>query len=66
LPKPGEVEKIDSEYVRCGTASIFMLTEPLGGWRHVAALKSRKRRDFAEMIKKSTKNIILMQNESFW
>jgi hypothetical protein len=51
LPKPGEVEKIDSEYVRCGTASIFMFTEPLGGWRHVTALKSRKRGDFAEMMK---------------
>jgi len=43
LPKPGEVEKIDSEYVRCGTASIFMFTEPLNGWRHVKALKNRKK-----------------------
>lgn len=52
LPKPGEVEKVDSEYMRCGTASIFMFTEPLGGWRHVVALKSRKRGDFAQMMKK--------------
>ena len=51
LPKPGEVEKIDSEYVRCGTASIFMFTEPLGGWRHVKALKSRKKGDFALMMR---------------
>jgi hypothetical protein len=51
LPKPGEVEKVDSEYMRCGTASIFMFTEPLGGWRHVVALKSRKRGDFAQMMK---------------
>jgi transposase len=51
LPKPGEVEKIDSEYVRCGTASIFMFTEPLGDWRHVTALKNRKRGDFTEMMK---------------
>jgi transposase len=52
LPKPGEVEKIDSEYVRCGTASIFMFTEPLGGWRHVTALKTRTKGDFALMMKK--------------
>lgn len=51
LPKPGKVEKIDSEYVRCGTASIFMFTEPLGGWRHTAALKSRKKGDFALMMR---------------
>jgi hypothetical protein len=51
LPKPGEVEKIDAEYIRCGTASIFMFTEPLGGWRHVVALKSRTKGDFALMVR---------------
>jgi transposase len=51
LPVHGTVEKIDSEYVRSGTASIFMFTEPLGGWRHVVALKSRKKGDFALMMK---------------
>ena len=51
LPKPGEVEKIDSEYIRCGTASIFMFTEPLGGWRHVMALETRKKGDFAQMMR---------------
>ena len=51
LPKPGEVEKIDAEYIRCGTASIFMFTEPLGGWRHVVALKSRTKGDFALMMR---------------
>ena len=47
LPIPGKPQKIDSEYVRCGKASIFMFTEPLGGWRHTEALKSRKKEDFA-------------------
>ena len=47
LPKPAAIEKIDSEYARCGTASIFMFTEPLGGWRHTVALKTRKKEDFA-------------------
>jgi len=31
LPKKGYCEKINSEYIRCGTASIFMFTVPLGG-----------------------------------
>jgi transposase len=52
LPKPASVEKIDSEYVRCGTASIFMFTEPLGGWRHTVALKTRKKEDFALLMRK--------------
>jgi len=52
LLKQGKLEKIDSEYVRCGTASIFMFTEPLGGWRHAVALQSRKRGDFALMMRK--------------
>jgi hypothetical protein len=50
LPKLGEVEKLDSEYVRLGTASIFIFTEPLGGWRHVEALQNRKKGDFAYMV----------------
>jgi hypothetical protein len=51
IPKPGKIEKIDSEYIRCGTASIFMFTEPLGGWRHVVALKTRKKGDFAFLMR---------------
>jgi transposase len=51
IPKPGKVEKIDSEYIRCGTASIFMFTEPLGGWRHTVALKTRKKGDFAFLMR---------------
>jgi len=52
LPKPGKPVRIDSEYVRCGTSSIFMFTEPLRGWRHTEALKSRKKEDFALMMRK--------------
>ena len=51
IPKPGEVQKLDSEYVRCGTASIFMFTEPLGAWRHVVAREQRTKSDFAFMMK---------------
>ena len=56
LPKPASVEKIDSEYVRCGTASIFMFTEPLGGWRHTVALKTRKKEDFALQMRNISEN----------
>jgi transposase len=51
VTKSGKVERIDSEYVRCGTASIFMFTEPLGGWRHTVAHSSRKKGDFAFLMK---------------
>jgi hypothetical protein len=50
LPKPGTVEKIDSEYVRCGHGSIFIFTEPLEGWRHVKARQTRTRGDFAFLM----------------
>ena len=43
----GSPEKIDYQYERCGTASIFMFCEPLGGWRHTVALETRKKGDFA-------------------
>ena len=51
LPIHGYCEKIDSEYVRLGTASIFMFTEPLGKWRHAIALSSRKREDYAFLMR---------------
>jgi transposase len=51
VTKPGKIERIDSEYVRCGTACIFMFTEPLAGWRHVVALKSRKKEDFSLLMR---------------
>ncbi len=51
IPRPGSTQKIDSEYVRMGTASIFMFTEPLGGWRHTEALEHRTMGDFAKMMK---------------
>lgn len=52
IQRCGYCEKIDSEYVRCGTASIFMFTEPLGGWRHVYALERRTKGDYAKMMRK--------------
>jgi hypothetical protein len=41
----------DSEYVRNGTCSIFIFTEPLAGWRHVAVREQRTRIDWALQIR---------------
>ena len=51
IVKPGKPMRIDSEYVRNGTSCIFMFTEPLGGWRHVVARESRKKVDFAILMR---------------
>jgi len=49
--REGSNQKIDSEYVREGTCSIFVFTEPLGGIRHVSARTQRTAKDWAEEIK---------------
>lgn len=41
----------DNEYVRNGTCSIFLFTEPLAGWRHAEALRQRTRIDWAGRVK---------------
>jgi hypothetical protein len=45
-------ERVDYEYERAGTASIFMFTEPLSGWRQATARESKTKVDWAmEMAK---------------
>lgn len=39
--------RIDYEYERAGTASIFMFTEALSGWRQAQARPQRKKADWA-------------------
>lgn len=51
LLKKGSNQKIDYEYVRKGTCSIFVFTEPLGGIRHVKVRDRRTAIDWAEEIK---------------
>ena len=48
--KPGQPQKEDYEYVRCGSCSIFVFTEPLRGWRHVCARERRTKQDWAIQI----------------
>jgi transposase len=47
----GRVEAHDYEYVRNGTANLFMFVEPLRGWRHVSVTSRRTKIDFARQMK---------------
>lgn len=42
--------RVDYEYERLGTASIFMFTEPLAGWRHATARPRKTKVDWAEEV----------------
>lgn len=50
IPIPATTQhpkRVDYEYKRAGTASIFMFTEPLTGWRRVTARNRRTKIDWA-------------------
>src|SRR3954447_25738191 len=49
--RPGRAECYDCEYVRNGTANLFMAFEPLGGWRAVAVTDRRRREDWARFVR---------------
>jgi len=48
---PGRPERFDHEYTRNGTANLFMISEPLTGWRHVEVTERRTAVDFAEIVR---------------
>ena len=47
----GKPCRFDYEYERKGTANLFMLCQPLRGWRKVNVTQQRTRCDFAEQIR---------------
>jgi DDE superfamily endonuclease len=49
--EPGQPERFDYEYVRNGTVNLFMISEPLLGWRHVEVTQRRTAQDFAEVVR---------------
>lgn len=49
--EPGNPERRDGEYIRNGTCSIFIFTEPLAGWRHVEVCERRTRIDWAHQLR---------------
>jgi DDE superfamily endonuclease len=50
-PEPGQPERFDYEYVRNGTANLFMISEPLLGGRPVQGTERRTAKDFAEVLR---------------
>jgi hypothetical protein len=49
--EPGQPERYDYESTRHGTANLFMVSEPLLGWRAVRVTERRTAVDFAEVVR---------------
>jgi hypothetical protein len=49
--QPGCPRRQDYEYVRHGTANLFLWFEPLAGRRHVTVTERRTKQDFAHVIR---------------
>jgi DDE superfamily endonuclease len=48
---PGRPERVDYEYERNGVANLFLVTQPLGAWRHVDVTDRRTKHDFAHQMR---------------
>jgi hypothetical protein len=48
--EPGQPRRYDHEYERAGTASIFLFTEALAGWRQVSVRPQRTAVDWAQEV----------------
>ncbi len=48
--QPGQPHRIDSEYVRNGTANLFVILEPLVGFRHLKVTERRTALDYAQVL----------------
>lgn len=49
--QPGQPQRQDFQYERNGTANLFMLCEPIAGWRHVEVTRQRTAVDYAHLLK---------------
>jgi transposase len=47
----GQPQRYDNEYARNGVANLFLLAEPLAGWRQVEVTAQRTKSDFAQQMK---------------
>lgn len=47
---PHHPQRVDYQYERAGTASIFMFCDPLSGWRHVRVREHRTKIDWATEV----------------
>ena len=55
--RPGEPERYDYEYMRNGTANLFMVFQPLLGVRWVKVTERRTARDLAEVLRELVEDI---------
>lgn len=49
--RPGQAARIDYEYKREGTCNLFLVFEPLRGWRHIDVTPQRTAVDFAKQMR---------------
>ena len=49
--EPGKAERYDTEYERNGVSNLFMMFEPLTGWRHVEVTDHRTAVDWAHQVR---------------
>jgi hypothetical protein len=49
--QPGRVRRYDYDYERNGTANLFVMCQPLTGWREVKTTERRTKVDFAHCMK---------------
>lgn len=65
----GQPQRIDSEYIRGGVGTLFMLSAPLEGWREVVVTERKTRQDYAQVLRQlsdegfpEAEKIILVQD----
>ena len=49
---PGRPERVDYEYTREGTCTVWMFVEPLGGWRDGRVTETKTAVDWAEQVRR--------------
>ena len=55
--------RVDYEYERAGTASIFMFCEPLFGWRRVSVRERRTKVDWAQEVEEMLRTRFALAEE---
>jgi hypothetical protein len=69
-PAPGRPARHDPEYVRGGVVNLFLVCEPLRGWRQVRVSQQRTRVDWAHCVKElvdvhypEAETVVLVQDQ---
>src|SRR3954470_12763534 len=48
---PGQIERVDYEYRRCGTVNLFVAVDAHRPWRKVSVTERRTAQDYAERLR---------------